>query len=1455
MALTERVIDVPIAPVNQAAPRHGSPLGYLSRLKNCEVTHYVGGDGGMRMRVRQRGAFEAMTDVLRLSTTGAVDSGGSWANPEVVTEFREQLLSVCHSVPRVYNGTDFTEYAADRVVPYALSSAIRYGSNHVIAASDSRRIGNVTMMTWSETAAGPHTAAMGGLWDASGAWVRPPFEVYANTGATTRAASKIATDGVRFWAFTAHSNGSSQIIVSVFDTHGVLLDDVSITANQDGDPPVFDIIRDGAGVLFAQWDGADGVEFRRFTFALGAIVDDTNVDTTTLCTGYLGFLSNDVDTLQYLATIVSGEFANVFAYQIDELEQTHEYNMGYTIPGGSSDGPLFCSSLSGYVAENLDVFVQIALMPRGTETVGPAFDPALRYTDVQRCTFAGSSSTVKEFQSTIPQTRTFRLDDDWHSVNYYQSGSGLALDPEPIDVTITPGDVFIGATDQPIEVNPGDYTTGSPFLVNSESGTNSVYVSTAKGSWSIQAGNTVTPEIASGLTGVVDGTQVLKWEFPPETFLATNSETRLSVSGASVSAANGSWLVVNTVEAVNTIYTLPNEIGSLPSGTFTTAGTAELIALARYSVVGAELASYITSTAMLGWFAPNGEMDISGTGGPDDGVKTIRYLLMPGTLQGTYARLYSSVTTEAAYNGSFTAEISGNPVNGWHFSDTFDDSMIGSFLRVSADVQEPGNIGTFEITDTNGAFIIVDATAIRPQLFEAPVPVASIVLADPSSSLSMTLDDVDVDYSFVGAAVSYVDNNRPENSGTYRVIDVQTPHTLYLVAIDAGTGQHNSDLSDATITIVKAIAATYPFQATWIMQPLTSPGPLTGAFERGLAYGDWRVEADAGSGVHASLYPFWLASVDPGFVLPYREQSVTAQSFVVTPRGTIPIAPTSFGSSSFASTVGLKAFEFGQPGQSAPTGGALMLPGPLAAQYTQSGFAENNTVVGPEASWVVSQSESDPGVPGLTVNQPYQWVPVFEYTDRAGARSWSVPGPPLNAKLVGDNNQVTIGGRLPIPLTSSGAPAAISVGITAKLVAISLYRTGVDGDGQPTTIHYKITDDLNVNGIAPVSASNVSGFSFPDPFTWNYLDSNADALILSAEQLYTDKGYLPRYPAPPFRQAADWQNRTWLIGYDDAIWVSFEHVEGEEASFHPALRIPSPGEAPLVALGASEGLMAVFTAAETFYIPASNNLPAANGNGSLPNPQPTTFTNGCTGWTCTLQDGVAYASTAGGVWFVNRSLQNTWLSEPLRDILTDEIRGLHVDGLQRLHVVTTSTWYMFDAAVTKTWHEWPISYLGPRLGTTFGGQPVLASESGLSLYSPAARADVDHADVAHATPPDVTFQTFDFANVRGLKHVWEFQATGEYRGPHQANVELGYPDSSEPMTTFEPFTPDPDDPYVVVFNPRIEETSSFDVRIFATFTGITPPGDSFELELISAQVGVQSGGLNKLPDRFRMTSE
>jgi hypothetical protein len=554
-------------------------------------------------------------------------------------------------------------------------------------------------------------------------------------------------------------------------------------------------------------------------------------------------------------------------------------------------------------------------------------------------------------------------------------------------------------------------------------------------------------------------------------------------------------------------------------------------------------------------------------------------------------------------------------------------------------------------------------------VFGFPFPEVSINLTT-QVPYTFFLQSLTLDYTYQNALVTVQGAEDPANNGTYQIVQIVNAQTFIAQPLDGLTTQVNEAFNGAfqTITIFFAQNIQPEFQPTWFVVPLAGSQPIVGRFEYGLAYADWRIEIDNTLG--PNLYPMSLSSplatsTGRQIILPYRAQNVTAATLETTAAGEVNIV-----SESFVSTVGLKRFTLENTHGTPRSGwGELSIPGPMSVVFTASGFIEDGQGLAPESPFLVSQSVASSGQLALTVGGVYFIVAVLEFTDDNGNRTYSPPSPALQVNMASSNNVATYGGRLPYPLSSTGAAVANTYGPTTRLSGISLYRTAFL-NGIPTTQHYKITDDLNVNGLAPISAVNPSGFSFPDTFTWQYVDQNPDAGLNANEILYTDKSLLPRYPAPAGPNGpVTWKNREWIIGYDDAVWMSGEKAEGDAIWYNPAFRFPFPAEDAPLGLAAMDDYLIVVCEASVWYIPAAQFPDATGGNGGLPTPVRLPFPNGSVGGFCeTIREGVAYDSTDGGVWLVTRQLQNQWLSHPELTTLTGTILGMAVDQGQRLFV-------------------------------------------------------------------------------------------------------------------------------------------------------------------------------------------
>jgi hypothetical protein len=1486
-ALVPGVVDVALSPLNQVPPDTSGPLGRLQHLIDCQIhryePHYTGTTGVVpaKVKVEPRDAFVSLSTSARSIVDGTVTTP-TWSNAELLNSLGTQLVSVADAIPRVYNGSTWSTYPNTRTLTQKLSQEIFHTSQHTIQAPTSAVLSGVTCSVWTEsveTSAGVVTSSFIGFRASNTAWLVAPAVLAGPSAAGDVYMAKVVTDGSFFFAFF---NDDTVVHVAVYDTNGAQLGQTSGGTNiglHTGVPGIWDITPavtaspNTGTVVFAQalsTSTDSGTTLISVGWSGSAVTVHSALDSGMHCTGPLGFITNKVNGLTYLGTgKKSGTSLTLWTYEVTNLAHTHEYSVGGSINLNTQT----VDTITGAVDAGLNVNMSVGLLPSAATpaTEGPPLDPAYRYLITVNVQRGGGSSLVRTTQNLVQVSRAFEVDGEYYVYAYLQSGSGIGLTPTSLAVTLTSGDYMIGAAQQSVTVQPGDQLTGSPVNgVNVATVGNTVNVSPGEAARGMTAGDKAVGYTSTGNSsfGIPDGTPLLLWTIANlGAGGAQWAGSRLTLSGAS--GLNTTFDIVTG--AGSTISTPAYDIFGNPitGTTFGSGGTFTVTSMTAYYL--ADLSPTISANNLAQYYTNSGstiavtDSTTSGNSGTFS-IKRIStsaaaspsvagnptYLF--GLRTGTF--VWVQTTTQSTHADTFTAVITPANANTFYFAaERFDSTYVGADLVVTADPSVAVNVGTYAISGagsppspirvTTGA-----ATTLLPQVFEFPFPTISIQLTT-QVAYTFKLQSVTPDYTYQGAIVAVQNATNAVNNDTYEIVQINSDGSFIATPTDGSSDQVNEAFfpSDQTVTIYFKQNIHPESQPTWFMVPIAGTQPVVGRFEYGLAYADWRSEVSS----TPNLYPFALSdvvetSVGSQVVLPYRAQNVTSSVVEVTAAGEVDI-----GDSTFASTVGLKAFTLAtQTGLSYANSSELLIPGPMATTFTSSGFLEDNINLAPEVPFLVSQSVATSGQLGLQLGGIYLYQVVFEFTDENGNRIYSVPSGALQVSMSGTNNVATIGGRLLFPLGTGGLPIANTYGPTTRQVTISIYRTAFL-NGEPTKQHFKITTDLNPNGLAPISSLSSTGFSFPDSFTWNYVDQNPDSDLSANEVLYTDKSFLPRFPAPAFTTGVgSWKNREWVIGYDGAVWMSGEKDEGDAIWFNPAFRYVFPSEDRPLALAPLEDFLVVFCTRSVWYIPAGQFPDATGSNGALTTPVQLPFQNGSTnGIALTIREGAVYDSTAGGLWMITRNLDNVWLSHPVQDTLSGTITGLALDSSQRLFVQQseTNTVCVYDG-IPGAWYEWNAPTNGV-LMASYLGEACYQDTATVNVVTPGTVADsVD--GTTYGIAPDITLAPLSLGNVRGLKRVWEFQAVGDYLGPHNLNVVLSYPEDDQPDTTYDPFTPSADEPYVYPFNPLQEEASLFGIRLYADFTGITNPGASFALEMISAQVGMDPVGLNKRPAAVRL---
>jgi len=1498
-ALQPAVVDVPLGSLNQTPPDHGGVTGRLTQLYDAVITHYDAG-GQKRNLIDPRQGFTSFSNALHNSETGASEAG-TWASPSFLFALGDQLLSICSNVPRVYNGSDWTHYGTRRVVTQKLSQSVLHTTNNTIAAPDHAWISGVTCSVWTEQtfdAAGSITTTS--TWVSfradDGAWIRVPTMLHSAVGASNDfALAKVVQDGLRFWVFYNVEAGGHRIRLNMFGQNGVLQGFTDILRNWNASPGYWDVYGSVlTGVVLAQ-PAANGtgsdvhVEVKKISWNGSSFVITTGNLSTAHCQGPVAWLTSDLlGTSVYLATVGPGSDGvgwRPWAYEIDTtMAQTHEYDFGlflFDIP----------DSITGWAEESgvggqRNVYLSHSQLTL-SQVDGPTFDPAMRSTTVRKCTFGGVASVVRVNQSTIQQSRAFAINGEYHVYSYYQSGSGQSLPSAPETPTIADGDFFIGAPQQPLAITGGG-TNGAPFAVHVGEIVRGSPALTAKPITGADTVQTFTADGSPGLIGIPIGTPVLKWTFANATPSTNQEGFILKVNSSSITSANFQWDIYGSPSGG--IYYTPvvNRVGgTVVTGTFAATGTVDVVPVIRYLMPG--LSTDIPPD-VRDLFVPNGTITITGASNPsNNGTFTLieRDSLLTGLdvklgITPAGGSLWALLTTQAddfAFSG--TATIAASQPYVWFFSgELFTDADLQSFLAISdnpvvanntdqLDVISNPSQTSLEVDHAEAATTIAQVFAVPP-----PLPTVTLSLKDTSQAYTLFLSTFTFDYRYQHALVSIAGAHHPSVNGVFKISAIVDSHTVRVVTTNGSSGNRSETfgdwgLSHPTIVIQRSTNVQSQTQPAWFVTPLSGSQPQVGCFETGLAFADWRFDGESTASVISApgiskqdRYRFALSSTSNPFgtirqvVLPFRASSFTQVSIAK-----VGATPIDIANAAVASTVGLKIFRSQGTGEGTGDAGKLLVPGLLASEFTNSGFAESNFNLGPEAPFVVSEETDSTTNFALTPGQTYTYQLIVTTTLENGDVVQSKPSPPIQVTMTGTNNVATIGGRLLTPVDPLNPPfqPTNTYGLTNHANTTYAISRSVVVNGVPSTQLHLITNPGAPNAMYSGTPPG-SGFTFPDSFTWNYRDSNPDAGIQATEVIYAGtlgQGIAPHFPAPPFSHATTWANRRWVVGYDGAVWMSAEIVEGEDTWFFPGFRYPFPEEDPAVCVVGFENFLFMFCAKSIWRIGITELPNATLTSGAMPPPVRLPFAMGCSGFALAMSDVVAFSSSVNDgkqVWAITRNLANIYLSERITDSLVNPVSGMAVDGSQRLLVLAGDQKIRVYDPVSQEWYIWKMPS-APALITSYQKHPTY-QDSGLVLQQQDS-AFVDSRAGGPDVPVaiDLTLSSLTFAVVRAVKRLREAQIIGvNNSGPCNINASIAYPYGlGEPATVFGPtLVPNAGD-LLLAINPAVEDAGEFEIRIFGSYEGIDTPGRCFSLEMLSCEVGLDSRqGLKKLPDGFRI---
>lgn len=596
------------------------------------------------------------------------------------------------------------------------------------------------------------------------------------------------------------------------------------------------------------------------------------------------------------------------------------------------------------------------------------------------------------------------------------------------------------------------------------------------------------------------------------------------------------------------------------------------------------------------------------------------------------------------------------------------------------------------------------------------------------------------------------------------------------------------------------VGATGIAQSTYFLMDLGTAFQVAGRWEAGTAYQDWLTTADTTRYMYVST-----PQIDPNggvhVALAYRASSTVAVTF--TGDAFIP-------QKTLIDVVGVKDYQFGpDSGQEVEHSGALFMPGPEAVNYTGATFAEDGIGLIPEVTTIANG-----GAGSLTGT--YEYVVVDEWTDNNGQRVRSPSGLPFS--IAGSAFQVTLTG--------------LHNHVTRKQnMTHSVYRTVIKG-GVQTTEHYKVSGSLQ-------GGTYLGGVVINDDTanTWTFADNMIDDIAANNEVLYTDKGYLDRFPAPPFSVGLATFDRIILWGYDRALWVSGQKTEGDAFWFHPDLRLPLPTQEDVTAIKVLDDNIVVMCDGGSVFLIPNGPWPDATGAGGFPSPRLLPFSNGCTGVAETISDGIIYAATQGGIWLITRDFQNKYIGAPVEDekAFDETFVSVSTDDRQRTMFVTSGGNALVYDQVMGVWGTWQLP-LGPVLATPHKGRHAYIAQSGAVLrqvigqYFDQASTPITTSVRLRAAP----------GGIRRYKRLWQVQMVGEWLGDHDVTVQA-LPDDNSIQTasaTWTPKVPSVGTAYVYELpaNAATELCAAIDYIITDSFP--RGPTQGFALEALSMLVGL-----------------
>lgn len=453
------------------------------------------------------------------------------------------------------------------------------------------------------------------------------------------------------------------------------------------------------------------------------------------------------------------------------------------------------------------------------------------------------------------------------------------------------------------------------------------------------------------------------------------------------------------------------------------------------------------------------------------------------------------------------------------------------------------------------------------------------------------------------------------------------------------------------------------------------------------------------------------------------------------------------------------------PGNAVSTADALLLPGLQGSAFDGSSLTEAGIHLAPD---VVSIAGSI-GAGALTPTESYVYVGIWRALDAIGNVIRSAPSAPLTKVLGLSDNMITLVYATNRTTTRAG-------------MVLEIYRTFSPTSNTSPGVELRKVGETPNN---------------PGADTITFVDLTSDAVAATGQECYaqvlTDSPELDHGPAPAFSSGCTFQLRTLLIGWDGAIWVGSERVEGEVPWFNSLLRIVLPTTDTPLSLTPIDTRV-VIRCAESLWVISATGFPNANLTaGSLPTPEQLPFTTGAIGPSLATPAGAIYAADRG-IWQMDRALSQQFIGAGVLDE-TDSASlptGLAVDDNQRVYVAMSTDGrplsssglrelLVFDL-ITGSWLIWTPATV-PAFLTTWRGRLALVDFDNCQAWVADDPETSSYTDGGAAVNTSVAISSMGFGGASAWQRLWGTELFGTWEGAHRLLVDYTYDNNASASET------------------------------------------------------------------------